>query len=146
MASPSASPQGHGPATKSPAPSQRSSPHQPLPPASSQSQGGVAPSHSTAEAPAQSAVQQGGDESDQQLSPGGTAPTAHAQPAAQHAQHAGQGSFKHAGHPRRQGQQHMGHSYQHHALVSSLLTVCHACYRLQQCLRVHVHMCLYMQM
>ena len=121
MTSPSASPQGQGHAVNSPALSQ-SSPQQPLSTASDPPQGAPLPSQASADAIAHSEPQQGGDQSgQQQLLPGGITPTAHSQTAAQHAQHAGQGSARHGGHPRRQGQQHMGQSYQHQALVSSLV-------------------------
>lgn len=150
MASPSASPQGQGPAVTSPAASQ-SSPQQPLTSASDPPQAPLVPSHPSAEGPAQSPSEQGGGESDQQLLPDGTAPSAHDPAAAQHAQHAGQGSGRHGGQNRRQGQQRMGHSYQHlvsiplkfcrsllQTAVCAFTCVCICSHKCEQCLSQHV--------
>ena len=121
MVSPSASPQGQGSVMHSPAAlqvCQQSSPHHSRLNASDQSQELLTHSPSPAEAPTQSAPQQAGNESDQHLSPAVAAPTSHAQLAAQHAQHAGQGNAKHGGNHWRQGPHQVGQPHQQHVMVS----------------------------
>lgn len=109
MVSSSTSPQGL--AMDSPALQQHPSPHHAHLNASEQSQGPSSCSLSPAGVPTQAA--EGDDESDS---------NPHAQPAAQHAQHAGQGSTAHRGHHRRQGQ-HLNaqQPYQQHVMVGSEL-------------------------
>ena len=111
MVSSSASPQGL--AQDSPALHQQSSPRHSHVNASQQSQGPSTRSLSPAGLPTQAAIREGGNESES---------NAHAQPAAQHAQHAGQGSNAHRGQHRRQGQHLNGQQpYQQHVMVGDKL-------------------------